>query len=234
MRAVHCRRHRCSHSPVLYTGAVTVTSPSGLPGGILIVVHVNVDHRHGSSFISPFIRLVVLLSAGALFPASCHLPFVQLIVMLSAGASSSTSHWAPCPLMPPLDLPLVCQLVVTSPLLSCHHLLSFSPHATSALQRAAASCPPVLPVASCLLAGCHVASRLAASTLHHLPLRRRLTCPSLTPHLNSHQLVVASHLVALPLPSVLLSTPLPLNVPPHYVAPATTPHVHLSFAPTGC
>ncbi len=43
-----------------------------------------------------------------------------------------TSHHNPCPLMAPLYLPLVCQLVVVLPLLFCCRLLSFSCHAASA------------------------------------------------------------------------------------------------------
>ncbi len=165
-----------------------------------------VDHWHRSSFISPFSHLVVMLSAGASVPASCHVPFVQLIVMLSAGFSSSASYQAPCPLTPHLHLPLVCQLVVASSLLSCCSLLLFSWHAASALQcaastllHAATSCPLLRLVASCLQAGCHVASHCAAFISHHLLLRRRLMCPSSTPRLHLHWLVLVSHLVMLPL-----------------------------------
>ncbi len=77
-----------------------------------------------------------------------------------------------------MSLPL---LVVTLPLLSRRHLLLLSQRAASASQRATASCPLLLPVASCSPAGCHVASCHAASILHHLSLHRHLTCPSLTP-----------------------------------------------------
>ncbi len=92
-------------------------------------------------------------------------------------------------------------LVVLSPLLLHHHLLSISWRAASASQCARASCPLLLPVASSFPAGCHVASHRAATSCHLL-LRRRLKCPSSTPPLHLHWLVV-SHLVALPLPSVL-------------------------------
>jgi hypothetical protein len=85
---------------VLDTGAVTVTLLLRLLGGILNIVLEVVDHWHRSYFISPFSCLVVMLSAGASVPASCHVPFVQLIVMLSAGTSSYASHHAPCPPTP--------------------------------------------------------------------------------------------------------------------------------------
>ncbi len=169
MPAVHHHRHRCSHSPVLDTCTVTVT-------GILIVALAIVDHWHRSSFISLFSHLIVMLSAGALVPTSCLVPFVQLIVMFFAGASSSTSHHAPCPLTSPLHLPLVCQLVDASPLLLCHCLLLFSQRAASAsaLQCAAASCPPFLGCllfASCLSCciswrGLHLASPFIVSPPH--------------------------------------------------------------------
>jgi hypothetical protein len=96
MAAVHHRRHRCSHSHIVDTDAITVMLPLRLPDGVLIVVLAVVNHRHGSSFTLPFSRLVVVLSAasGAMVSISCHIPFVQLIVMLSAGASSSASHHA--------------------------------------------------------------------------------------------------------------------------------------------
>jgi hypothetical protein len=68
----------------------------------------------------------------------------------------------------------------------------------------------------------------------HLALRRRLMCPTSTPCLHLHWLVVASHLVALPWPPVLLSTPLPLNAPPPYAEPATPPPICILFAPTCC
>jgi hypothetical protein len=139
MPAVHHCRHSCSHSSDIDTGAVTVTLPLWLPGGVLIVVLAFVDHWHRRSFISLFSRLLVVLSAGALVPASCHVPFVQLIVMMSVGASSTASHHAACPLMPPLHLPLVFQQVVASPMLSRCRLLLFSQCATSTLQRAATS-----------------------------------------------------------------------------------------------
>jgi hypothetical protein len=175
-----------------------------------------------------------MLSPGASVPASCHIPFFQLIVMLSAGISSSASHHVSCPLAPPLHLPLVCQLVVALPLLLCRRPLSFFQPAASASRHATASCPHLLLVASCLLAGCHDASRRATTTLHHLLSHHRLTCPSLTPYLHLHWLVVALHLVALPPPPVLLSTPPPLNALLPYVAPATPIPVCLPFTRTGC
>jgi hypothetical protein len=98
---------------------------------------------------------------------------------------------------------------------------------------AAASCPPLLPVVSHLLASCYVPSCQAASTMHHLSSCRHPTCPSLTPHLHSHWLVVALHLIALPLPPVLLSTPLHLDALPPHVVPATPPLICLLFALTG-
>jgi hypothetical protein len=94
MPAVHHRRHRCSHSHFVDTGTVTVALPLRLLGSVLIVVLAIVDHRHRSTFNSPFSHLVVVLSAGPSVFASRHVPFNQLIVMLSAGASSSASHHA--------------------------------------------------------------------------------------------------------------------------------------------
>jgi hypothetical protein len=94
MPAVHHHRHRCSHSHVVDTGTVTVTSWSQLPGGILIVILAVIDNWHRSSYISPFSHLVVMLFAGPSGSASCHVLFVQLISMLSAGASPSASHHA--------------------------------------------------------------------------------------------------------------------------------------------
>ncbi len=123
-----------------------------------------------------------------------------------------------------MSLPL---LVIASPLLSCRHLLSIS-------QCAATCCPLLLLVASCSPAGCHVASRRAASTSHHHLLPRHLVRPSLTPRLHLHRLVVASDLAALPPPPILLSTPPPLDALPPHVAPATPTPVCLLFTPTGC
>jgi hypothetical protein len=126
-----------------------------------------------------------------------------------------------CPLSIPnilttstMSLPL---LVVLSPLflLLRRHLISISRSAASASRRVGASCPLLLPVASSFPAGCHVASCCAA-TSPHLLLCCRLTCPSSTPRLHLHRLVVASHLVALPPPAILSSTPPTLSVqPPH-------------------
>ncbi len=96
MSSVYRRRHRCSHSPILDTGTVTVTLPSRLLGSILIVVLAIIDHWHRSFLISPYSRLVVMLSASASVSASCHVPFVRLIVMFSADVSSFASHHAPC------------------------------------------------------------------------------------------------------------------------------------------
>ncbi len=119
-------------------------------------------------------------------------------------------------------------LVVVSPLMLCCYLLLFSQHAASASQNATASCPLLLQVATHLLAGCCVASVCAASTSRHLLSIRRLTYPSSSPHLHLHWLVVASYIVTLSLPPILLSTPLP------HVAPATPLPICLSLAPTGC
>jgi hypothetical protein len=146
------------------------------------------------------------------------------------------AHFPSCPLSIPnilttstMSSPL---LIVVLPLLLHRHLLLISRRAASALRCAAACCPLCLPVASSLPAGYHVTSCCTASTLHHLSLGCRLTCPSSTPRLHLHRLVVAS--VALPLPPVLSSALLPLNVPPPHVTLATPPLVCLSFAPTGC
>jgi hypothetical protein len=67
-------------------------------------------------------------------------------------------------------------------------------------------CLLLFPVASCLPAGCHAPSHCAASTSHHLLLHCHLMCPSSTPCLHLHWLVVAPHLVTLPPPPILLST----------------------------
>jgi hypothetical protein len=125
-------------------------------------------------------------------------------------------------------------LVVASPLLPRRHLLSISRSATSALRRAATCCLLLLPVASCLPAGCHVPSCRTASTLHHLLLCHHLTCPSSSPRLHLHRPVVASDLAALPPPPVLPSTVPPLNAPLPHIVLATPPPVYLLFPPTGC
>jgi hypothetical protein len=119
-----------------------------------------------------------------------------------------------------------------------HRLIS--QRAASASQRTATCCPLLIPVASCLPAGCHVASCRAANS-HHLSLCRHLTCPSSTPCLHLHWLVVASHLILLPPPPVLLSTLPLLNAPPPHVSclPFVCPnwlprclmwHLHLTSA----
>ncbi len=135
---------------------------------------------------------------------------------------------------------------------SCHrHLLSS--------QRSAASCLLMPPpqFASCLPVGCQVApvvlllpplvllTLLFASWLSccisscHL----HLTSPfdALPPHMSIHdpslhlqRLVFALHLVTLPLPPVLYSTPLPLNALLPHIMPATPPPTCLLFSPTGC
>ncbi len=101
--------------------------------------------------------------------------------MLSAGASSLTSHHAPCPLMPPLYLPLVCQLVVVLPLLFYCCLLSFSHHAASASQDALlplAHFSPQLPLVCRLVIMLHLIAQhppcisfccAAASHVHPQP-----------------------------------------------------------------
>jgi hypothetical protein len=118
-------------------------------------------------------------------------------------------------------LPLVCQLVVASPL--CCTAASSCPLNSLPLPYNA---PP--PLASCLPACFHVTSHRAISTSCHLLLRHHLTCPSSTPYLHLHWQVVVLHLAALPLPPVISSTP------PPYITPATPPPVCLLFAPTGC
>ncbi len=109
-----------------------------------------------------------------------------------------SSHW-----------PLVCQLVVASPLLSHHcHRLS-SQHATSTLQRAASASQRA--TASCLLAPLlSFASLLPAGVTSHL-IMLPPQVSILDPYLHLHWLVVASHLIALFLPPILSSTPPPLN-----------------------
>jgi hypothetical protein len=150
--------------------------------------------------------------------------------LLSAGADTSCcTAVASRPLNDPLPLvckclpsrwPLVCQLVVMSPLLSRCHRLSSSQHAAST------SCPlNMLPPRHDRPPPPHdmppplVCWRLFS----HLPLFCRLVVTShlvrpppqvsiLDPRLHSHRLVVASHLVALLLPNILSSTPPPLDV----------------------
>ncbi len=92
MPAIHHCRQRCSHSHNVYTGAVTVTLPLQLQGGVLIVILAIIDHWCRSSFIPPFTHLVGMWSADPLVSVSCHVPVVQLIVMMSASTSSSASH----------------------------------------------------------------------------------------------------------------------------------------------
>ncbi len=108
--------------------------------------------------------------------------------------------------------PLICQLVVVSPLLSRRRLLS-SRHAASA------SCPLNKPpppqdkppplvcwsLSSCLTLFCQL-----ALTYHLIAPPPQVSI--LNPRLHSHRLVVASHLVLLLPPTVLSSTPPPLDV----------------------
>ncbi len=130
------------------------------------------------------------------------------------------AHFPSCPLSIPNILTTSTKssllIVVASPLLSRRHLLSIYRCAASALRCTPTGYLLLLPVASCSPPGCHVTSCRAA-TLRHLSSRRHLTCPSSTPCLHLHRLVVASHLVALPPPPALLSTLPPLNVPPPHV-----------------
>ncbi len=107
------------------------------------------------------------------------------------------AHFPSCPLSIPnilttstMSSPL---LVVALPLLLHRHLLAISRRAASASQCAAACCLLLIPVASCLLAGCHVASHHAA-TLRHILSHCPLTCPSSSPRFDLHWLVVALHL----------------------------------------
>jgi hypothetical protein len=115
--AIHRHRRRCSHSHIIDTGAVTVTLPSCLPCGVLIVLLAIADHWHRSFFISASSCLVVVLSTGPLVSASYYVSFIQLIVMLSVVASSSASHHAsashgiPLVLVPPPPPPLVASLL---------------------------------------------------------------------------------------------------------------------------
>jgi hypothetical protein len=95
MSSINGYRHRCSHSQVVDTGAVTVMLLSRLLDGIMIFILAIVDHWYRSSFNSPSSHLVVMILTDPLISASCHVPFVQSIDMLSAVASSSTSHHAP-------------------------------------------------------------------------------------------------------------------------------------------
>ncbi len=142
-------------------------------------------------------------------PADCH------------DASHRTAA-ASCPIedLPPLVCerfpscwPLVCQLVVVSPLLLRRCRLLSSQHAAST------SCPlntPQLPqdeppplvcwrLSSCLPLFCRlVLTNHLVTPTHQVSI--------LDPHLHSHRLVVASHLAVLLLPTVLSSTPWPLDV----------------------
>jgi hypothetical protein len=173
---------------------------------------------------SSFSRMVVMLSTGALVPASCHVPVVcrHLILPLSScplptDTSPPFSSYLPAgccippivTLLPPLVL-LMCRLYFA---MHCR-LLSTSPP----------RCLSFSGWLSCGISSCRL----------HLASRHCLTCPTSTPCLHLHWLVVASHLVALPPPPVLLSTPLPLNAPPPYTEPTTPPPVCILFAPTCC
>jgi hypothetical protein len=93
----------------------------------------------------------------------------------------------------------------------CRRLLSTSPH-------------------GCLLfadwLSCCILLHCTASTSCHLLSCHRLACPTSTPCLHSHWLVVVLHLVELLPPPVLSSTPLPLDALPPHVPPVT----HLPFA----
>ncbi len=155
------------------------------------------------------------------------------------GAAGFIDAAALCPLVPPADchnashhtaaashpignpLPLVCkhlpshwplvrQLVVLSPLSSRRRRLSSSRHAASASHPLNMPPPPQdkLPPLVCW----HLSSCLPLFC--RLVLTYHLVTPThqvsiLDPRLHSHRLVVASHLVALLLPTVLSSTPLP-------------------------
>jgi hypothetical protein len=118
---------------------------------------------------------------------------------------------ASCLRTPPLllasCLPASCRIALVVALLPPPLVLSTcrstSQQVASVLQRAAASCllAPLLSFASLLPAGCHITSNCtAASSFHPQP-----------PCLHLHRLVVALHLIALLLPPILLSIPLPLN-----------------------
>ncbi len=141
-------------------------------------------------------------------PADCH------------NASCCTAA-ASCPINNPPPLvckrlpsrwPLVCQLVVVSPLLSRRRRLSSSQHATSA------SCPLDMPPPPRdeppTLVCWRLSSRLPlfcqlVLTYHLVPPPPQVYI--LNPCLHSHWLVVASHLVVLLLPTILSSTPPPLD-----------------------
>ncbi len=141
-------------------------------------------------------------------PAACH------------NASRHTAA-ASCPIDDPPPLvckrlpscwPLVCQLVVVSPLLSRRRRLLYSRHAASASRPLDTPPPPqdkppplvCWRLSSCLLLFCRL-----VLTYHIIALTHQVSI--LDPHLHSNRLVVASHLVALLPPTVLLSTPWPLD-----------------------
>ncbi len=129
--------------------------------------------------------------------------------------------------------PLVRQLVVVSPLLSCRRRLSSFQHAASAFLLSTRSLPCDEPPPLCdtppPLVSWHLSSRLPL--FWRLVLTYHLITPPpqvpiLDPRLHSHWLVVASHLVALLPPTVLSSTPPPID--------ALATHLPLLFASTGC
>ncbi len=136
----------------------------------------------------------------------------------------NTSHCAAaasCPLEDPLPLvckclpshwPLICQLVVVSPLLIRHCYLSSSQHAASASRRLDTPPPPhnTPPPLVCwrLSSHLHLFCRLVLTSHLVAPLPQVFI---LDPRLHSHRLVVASHLIALLPPTILSSTPPPLD-----------------------
>ncbi len=142
-------------------------------------------------------------------PADCH-------------NTSRCTAAASCPIDNPPPLvciglpsrwPLVCQLVVMSPLLSCRHCLSSSQHAASASRPLDMPPPPQdepPPLVCWRLSSCLPLFCQLILTYHLIAPLPQVSI--LNPHHHSHRLVVASHLVALLPPTVLSSTPPPLDV----------------------
>jgi hypothetical protein len=132
-----------------------------------------------------------------------------------------------CCLLSADAFPPVC-LLFASWLLHCPLILLMHHLCNAMCCRLLSTSPTHLP------AGCHVASCCPASTSRHLLSCRHLTCPSLPPWLHLHGQDIMLHIVALPPPPVLSSTPPPLNAPQPHVTPTTPPLVCLLFVLTGC
>ncbi len=112
----------------------------------------------------------------------------------------------------PSRWPLVCQLVVVSPQLLHRRRLLSSQHTASASRPLNTPPPPQdepPPLVCWSLSSCLPLFRRLVLTYHHVAPLPQVSI--LDPRLHSHQLVVASHLIALLAPTLLLSTLPPLD-----------------------